>query len=211
MSAKVRQKGTRFLAGGGGDWWLVVGSRGVVRALFQKCNFPLISCILRLVHQKFRFYYVSLSASVRFEAHLELILLGVLLIVNFYFTFRLPEVSMLSRTSLHAFSDDFVHFEASKKKQIVLSSFLEEEWVGTTPPAHRPNGVAVKFTHGYWMVAGSTPTYARFSIFFEAIETPDRLYQVSGPSFAGRFGAKLASRFPRTVFSWSPFFMVIVF
>ena len=48
---------------------------------------------------------------------------------------RLPEVSMLPRPSLYAFSDDFVHFEAhlscallgfSKKKQIVLINCLEE-------------------------------------------------------------------------------------
>ena len=48
---------------------------------------------------------------------------------------RLPEVSMLPRPSLYAFSDGFVHFEAhlscallgfSKKKQIVLSNCLEE-------------------------------------------------------------------------------------
>ena len=49
--------------------------------------------------------------------------------------FRLPEVSMLSRPSLNAFTEDFVHLEAqlscvlfgvSKKKQIVSSDCLEE-------------------------------------------------------------------------------------
>ena len=59
MSAKVGQKGTRFLVSGGGGWrggwrggWLVVGGR-VERsgATFHPKNYysPLVSCVLRLI------------------------------------------------------------------------------------------------------------------------------------------------------------------